>query len=219
MNPVRVTLQLAAAVGNGICESQSASGAQALTLNGSLVTGGVATMDVARRVLVSSTGNDSGITFTVAGGDRYGQPISEVVSGTNAASAYTRQDFLTVTSVRTSGATASSVTVGTNSIGSTQWFAPSREISPVNIGIGVWVSGTVNYSVEHTYDDPNAGDGTFSVEPTSSQPPVVWPDAILASKTAQAEGGFTMPIFAYRLTVNSGTGAATMQAIQAGIAG
>ena len=51
---------------NGICASQAKVGAGALTLNGALVSGGVASWTDAQIVTVTSAGNDSGITFTFA---------------------------------------------------------------------------------------------------------------------------------------------------------
>jgi hypothetical protein len=48
-NPSVVTLQLVALVANGIALSQTPGAAGNLTLNGSLVTAGVAILDVARR--------------------------------------------------------------------------------------------------------------------------------------------------------------------------
>lgn len=94
--------------------------------------------------------------------------------------------------------------------------------NPINIAILVTVSGTVTYTVEHTYDDPLfyafAPIGT-SIEPDSFNPPVWYPDVILANKSATAEGSITLPYLAFRLNVTAGSGTATMQAIQAGFRG
>jgi hypothetical protein len=67
------------------------------------------------------------------------------------------------------------------------------------------VTGTVNYTVQHTYDSP-AGFTTW------------FNDATLASKTANGETNITFPISGLQLVVNSGTGTATMTVVQAGIA-
>src|SRR5258708_3372590 len=62
-----------------------------------IVIGGVATLDTQRRIIVTSGGNDTGITFTIFGAGDNGVPISETVTGaTSAASAQTNQDFKTV---------------------------------------------------------------------------------------------------------------------------
>ena len=93
-----------------------------VTLNGSLYSSatGIATLDQPRRVLFTSSGNDTGITFTVYGTDWNDMPVSEVVTGANATTTYTVYDFKTVTSVVASGASAGTVSIGTNAIASSR---------------------------------------------------------------------------------------------------
>lgn len=204
---IQTKLAYAAASANNIATSQS-PGAGAITLNGSTVTSGVATLDAARRVIVTSGGNDSGITFTITGTNFAGNPLTETITGGNIAAAATTQDFKTVSSVTHSGTVAGTVTVGTNGVGSSPWFMIDRDQSPTNISIGVTVTGTINFTVEYTYDDPNAPfSGTF---------PTVWSISALASKTAATDSTLTAPVFAIRLTQNSFTnpGTASMIAIQ-----
>src|SRR5258707_915484 len=111
--PFQATLALAVASATNIAASQSPA-AGAIVLNGSAVTSGVATLDAARRVIVTSGGNDSAITFTVVGTNRGGNPLSETITGGNIAAASTTQDFKTVSSVTHTGTVAGTVTVGTN---------------------------------------------------------------------------------------------------------
>lgn len=77
--------------------------------------------------------------------------------------------------------------------------------SPVNIGIGVVVTGTCTYSVQHTFDD------IFDplVTPT-------WLDnATLAAATTNQSGNYAFPVRAVRLNVTAWTsGTATMTVIQ-----
>lgn len=222
-NPSTVSLQLVAAVANGICQSQQPAGAGALTLNGSLVSSGVATMDVARRIVIASNGNDAAVVFTVTGTNQDGNPISSTVTGLNASGAYTALDFATVTSVTSSAATVGQITVGTNGVASTKWILDNY-LSPYwALAVAVQVSvAAVNYTVEHTYDDPNAGQSLplsgFSLAQGSNVPPVPWPHPVLSAASASLEGQYPdKPVFAHRLTINSGTGKAAMQSIQAGI--
>lgn len=79
-------------------------------------------------------------------------------------------------------------------------------ISQFSVGIGVVVTGTVNYTVQHTYDNV--------LDPAVT--PVWFDHATLAAQTANADGAYTTPVRASRLTVNSGTGTATATFIQAG---
>jgi hypothetical protein len=86
--------------------------------------------------------------------------------------------------------------------GSTSGIVTDYYISPFNIGFGVVVSGTVNYTVQHTFDGTN------------------WfnhPD--VASATTDQDGNYAFPVVQIRLTVNSGSGTATLTAIQAGLVG
>lgn len=221
MRPQVIAITLAAASANNIALSQSAAGAQDLTLNGSTAVAGVATLDHQRRVLITSAGNDSGITFTVYGTRKDGGPISEVVTGPNATTAATTQDFYTVNRVATSAATAGNVTIGTNGVGSSGWQSVSRDITPFAMSFAVIVAGTVNFTVQYTYDDPNAGsDGDIQAYPLGTKVPTAWDLTALAAKTANTEasiGSPTLgPINAWRITMNSGSGTATATATQAG---
>ena len=80
--------------------------------------------------------------------------------------------------------------------------------SPFNIGFAVIVTGTVNYTVQHTFDDVfspafNAGTATWFAHPTSLG--------------ANADGNYAFPVTAIRLLVNSGGGTARLVLLQAGI--
>ncbi len=228
-NPIIVTVgPLAAASANNIAQSQSAAAAGLLTINGSAASGGIATLDVQRKVLITSVGNDSGITFTVTGTNNDNNPFSEAVTGGNAVAVATTQDFKTVTSVRASGATASTVTVGTNGVASSKWFPNDVGRNPTNIGMFFSVVGTVNYTLELTQDDPNniinaspvqINDRYVPQNSNYSNPPQSFNDNTVSGKTASQSYQMTFTCFAWRLTVNSGaTGSSsvTAKAVQAG---
>jgi hypothetical protein len=225
-NPVTVSVQLVAAITNGVCLSQTPAAAGLLTMNGSLVTGGVATFDVARRVGITSAGNDSTVVFTVTGTNRWGNTITDTATGANGAVvAQTALDFLTVTSIRSSAATANAITAGTSGVGSSEWQACDTMVPFWALSVAVSVSGAVTYTVEHTYDDPNklgttliAPPQQFSLEGQSNSPPIAWPNPSLIGKNTSGEAQYAnQPIFAYRVTVTAGTGRATLQAIQVGL--
>lgn len=103
-----------AAAANNISLSQS-PGAGAITLNGSLVTSGVATLDVPRCVAITSGSDDSGITFNVIGTDGYGNTQVETITGASGAPGTTNgvKAFKTVTSVTHTGSVAGTLTIGT----------------------------------------------------------------------------------------------------------
>lgn len=208
-NTFQAQLALAAASANNIATSQTPAGAGNLTLVSSTVT-----LDAARRVLFTPAGAEgtNGTIWTIYGTNRTGNVISETVAGVNnPATASTVQDFLTVTRIAVNKAQAGAVTVGTSGVASTAWFVLNNALTPMNVGIGVVVSGTINYTVEYTYDNPNAPfTGTF---------PTVFSITALASKTTNLDGSITTPVFAVRLTQNSFTNPATasMIVIQSGL--
>lgn len=231
-NPIIVTVgPLAAASANNIAQAQSAAAAGNLTINGSAATGGVATLDKQRKVLITSAGNDSGITFTVYGTNNDNNTFQETITGGNAVAVATTQDFLTVTRVATSAATASTVQVGTNGVASSKWFPVDTGRNPINIGHFFRVSGTVNYTLELTQDDPNNIINAIPVQvldryvPQNSlynNPPRSFNDNTVAGEVASQSYLQTFPCFAWRLTVNSGaTGSDFVmdEAIQAGYRG
>jgi len=88
-------------------------------------------------------------------------------------------------------------------------FKPDKHTTPFNIGFGVVVTGTVNYTVQHTFDnvfDP-------AVTPT-------WFDhATVAAKTANQDGNYAYPVSGLRLKQSSGSGSCIMTLIQAGRTG
>ena len=81
--------------------------------------------------------------------------------------------------------------------------------NPFNIGMGIVVSGTVNYTIQHTFDD------VFD----SAVTPVWFSHPTLASLTANADGNYAFPVRAIKILVNSGSGTATATIIQAGMPG
>lgn len=234
-NPSRLTLgPLAAAVANGIAQSQTPGAAGNLTLNGSLVVPGptlfqgvtytnYAAMDVARRISIASAGADSAVIFTVRGFNRDLQPLTETVTGVATPTAVqTANDFLIVTSVGVSGATAGAITVGTNSVASSAWVLTNIYVSSWALSVAVLVAGTVNYSIEQTYDDLNAAISTplegFVVEHNSAVPPVPWSIAATANLTSSIEAQYPdKPVMAVRVTLNSGTGSVAFWVMQSGI--
>lgn len=207
---VRLTKTLVAASANNIAASQSLGAAGNLLINGSAASGGLATLDTQRRVLITSGGNDSGLTITVYGGNQSGAAISEAVTGSNGGTVATVQDFLTVSRVAFSAATASTVTVGTNTTGSTPWVMDNNHITPFEIGFGYESSGSVTAQVEYTYDEilpPLQIYGSTFTPPT----PIVQP------LTVNNDTFIDWPVRAWRLTVTAGTGTAILNGIQAGI--
>lgn len=102
---------------DGVAEAQAVAGAGNLTLDGTLVSGGVATLDVPRAVAVdSSNSGDTTQTATVTGTDVYGNAMVETIAfnGTTAVSG--QKAFKTVTQIAISAALTGNANVGTTDI-------------------------------------------------------------------------------------------------------
>lgn len=209
MRPVIQSRQLDAADPNGIALDQQLGAAGDLTLNGAFVTAGVAILDQQRHVELESAGNISATNFTVTGTNQEGQVLSETIAGPNAGTVETTLDFLTVTQIAADSAFASDVEIGTNGVGGSQWIPIDVGVTPTTIGLGVVVTGTVDVTVQHTFDDPFVDPSTI----------LTWFDhPTLVNVVANADGNLAFPPRAVRLLTNSGTGTAGFTLVQAGIA-
>lgn len=210
MRPVIQSRQLDAADPNGIFLDQAPTAGVALTLNGVLVTGGVAFLDVQRQVELESAANMSGFNFAIVGTDGQGRIISETIVGPNVGVSATTLDFLTVTSITPDGTDAGNVEGGTNALGGSIPIVVDQGVTPTNIGLGV--TGFVvaaDVTVQHTFDDPWQDPSVI----------LVWFDhPTLANVSANDDGNLAFPPRAVRLFTNSGIGEATLTLVQAGIA-
>ena len=212
MRPQVVTVgAIDAADADGVCEAQSLAGAGDLTIDGALATDGVATMDEARRIILTAAASDnSGVTFTVYGTNEFGSAIqaSSVGPSSGGANVDFGVSFKTVTQVAADAATVGNVTVGTNGVAdSYPLFLNTYANSQV--AIQATVTGTVNYTIRQTLDNPN----TLGVQN------VTWvdhSDANLVSATTTQQGNYNYLPKCVKVVLNSGTGSVKMTLIQAG---
>ena len=100
---------------NSIATSQTpaAGGIQELTLDGTFVTAGVATLDFRRQVSIVSVGDDTARIFVITGTDQKGNNLLEAVRGANAGTALSERAFTTVTSIKVDADTAGAAEAGT----------------------------------------------------------------------------------------------------------
>lgn len=210
MRPIVTTLVLGAASANAIALSQS-PGAGAITLNGALVTAGVAVLDVPRRVIITSGSDDSGITFTITGTSRPqqgGVTLRETITGTNGGVAETTQDFATVTGITHTGSVAGTITAGTDGTASGPWV-PWDENALVAFLVSVYgksISGSPTWQVDYTYDDV--------YQPASIFPTVFTHPTLVNQGAGPSDGQFTSPIRASRLTLTAVGGVQLVQTQQ-----
>src|SRR6267142_1761792 len=205
MRPITVSVgPLAAASANNIALSQTPGAAGAMTLNGSLVKAGVATLDNPRRVLITTA--DTTTKFTINGCSPTGTALTEtflIVAGAT----YSQLDYAKVTSITVNQGATAAVTVGTNGIASTPWVRFDEWAKP-QVSIQCNASGTVNYTLQVSNDDPNSPWVSPPVLPSA----MTWlntnnPAAVGATASIQTNFLFA-PTFA-RVLLNSGTGTVT----------
>ncbi len=132
-SPGASALTLVSSTGAGITVSTSITqGATGATVTGLLAIdtamagvtfGSAATVNIwdptkaiSRNVRITSGGDDSGITFLVAGYDLYGFPMTERITGANAGIAAGAKAFKYIASVTPSAAAATTVKVGTGDV-------------------------------------------------------------------------------------------------------
>ena len=209
MRPVVITRALLTSDPDGIAVNQTTVGAANLTLNGVLVSGGVAQLTSQRKVAGHSTGNISTVIFTVYGTDWAGNTITDTVTGISNTTVSTTLDFLTVTRIAASAAVGTNVEFGTTGVGASQPVVVDQYLDPFNVSLFIDVTGTVDVTVQYTGDDDVL---------TSSGPFVWFNHTDLTAKSADSVGTIISPVRAVRLLTNSGTGSAELTVLQAGAA-
>jgi hypothetical protein len=210
----QISLVLVASSTSGIAQAQNGTPNTALTLNGGLVSGGIAVFDVPRRVGVTSAGNDSAITFKIAGTDYWGNPQTETLTGAGTSVAQTVRDFSTVTAITPSSTTSSTVQAGTTGVGSSPPWVVDQWVNPASIGVGTTVGSLpVTYTIENSYNDYSP---QWNI---TLNPPTWYPMNGFDAITTNNNDFTNQPITMARVTVNSGTGSVTANFRQAFIAG
>lgn len=213
---------LAAASATNIATSQAASAGTPLTLNGSAVSGGVATIDtfntsnntaIGRRVLITSTSGAETASIAVTGTNATGTIITDnfTFSGSST-TVQSNLDFVTVTKIVPSGTIVGNLSAGTNGVGSSSWNTWSyTNFPPMNLSCAVeLVSGSCNFTWQYTYDDPNnlLNGAAF---------PLAFNSAAINGASATIDGTISTPIIATRILINSGTGVIRVRVMQAGV--
>jgi len=197
--PINIAITMAVSDPNGISLSQTPGGAGDLTITGALASGGVATMDYARHVLITSAGNDAARTYTITGTDRYGNAMTETINpGPNVGTVTGSKNFLTVTQVAIDAAAVGANEVGTADSLDSKWIPLNHHVPEFNVGINCAVSSDINatYGAETTISNVQADgfvedDAAVVVHPT------------ITGKTAAFQAQQVIPIVAIRFNVTS----------------
>lgn len=205
MRPISFTRSQPTANIASIVTAQSLSVSGAITLDGALVSNGVATLTVPA-VLVAYSQASSTINFVVTGTGPAGQSQTETLAVTASGNLTGSLAFATVTAITSSAAAPSTISIGNGVPGYTSWL-PLDIYTPNQVTtISAKTSGTVNYSVEYTNEDP------FNT--AIQQLAVPHPNASLTA-SAKDETQFTTTLMrAVRLKINSGDGSVRFTVVQ-----
>lgn len=169
------------------------------------------TLDQQRRISFTVAGNESTNTFTIVGLNANNATITENITGPNTGTVNSVLDYKTLIKISTLGTTAGTISIGTNGVGASLWQIANWNAAPVNIALSVvQQSGSANFSIQYTYDDPNNLPATVSAPQPFTHPTI---NAV----ATMIDGAINDPITAWRLLVNSGTGTLRATGIEAGL--
>lgn len=182
---------------NGISLSQTpaAGGAQNLTITGALASGGSVTLNQGTLILITAVGNESGRTLTVTGTDNRGLAITEAITGPNATTGTGSKYFKTITQIQIDADSAGAIEVGVSGKSSSKVYLVDS-VSETNIGLACVLSGTLTYTVQHTFDD---------VQVTDLDSLTWFNHEFLAAKTATDDGNYAFPTEAVRVITTAWT--------------
>lgn len=203
MKPKQINVDLATVDVDGIFENQTTAGAGSITLDGTEVTNGKWTSPdgFPHQIAIDAAGDISGVTFTVTGYADINEniQITEDITGVTTTAVESTNYFYSITSITVDGAVGSNAFAGivdeaTSQIYPINWRAD-------NISLLASVTGTVDYTIQQTFDDIE--NETF---------PYTWEDIddtnLVGATTTQTASITTIPR-AIRLKINSySTGAA-----------
>lgn len=197
MRPIYQTVALSATDVDVLAVVQAPLGAGNLTLTGTQPAG-------PQTVSITSDDDDSGNTFTVYGTNAENLTISEAITGPNTATVNSTLYFKTVTRVAISAASVGNVSVGVVALGAGPWIPMDYIQVPFNVGFGCVVTGTVDYTVQHSFDDPFADTPNFTA----------FDNAFVDGETTNEDGNYAFPVRAIRLKINSGSGSVAFTVLQ-----
>lgn len=164
MSPINVyNVVPAALVVNGICLQQTITGAANAVINGSLASGGVATLDVPRNVVIDAAGAATAV-LTIFGTDAYGIPMSEAITLNGTTAVAGKKAFKTITRIASS-ATATDIFVGTGDI-----FGLPIRANTRNYVITAWNNAVVTTGTFVAADATTATTTTGDVRGTYAVP-------------------------------------------------
>jgi len=217
MRPIQKIISIAAADPNGVAEAQTPADGDPIVLDGVLVSGGVATFIYPTQVTLTSGDDLSTVTFTVYGtvlnADGTQTANSETITGLNDDTATTTLTFVNVTLITVATLTVfttEAVEVGGAAvgIGDGPWwpldiYVPNQVTT---ISCNILASGSANYTVQYTNEDP------FNTSIT--QLAVAHPSGAMTGASTSQTASTTVLMRAVRVNVASGAGQLRVTVVQ-----
>lgn len=191
MRPKNITLDLADANLTGFASNVTGD-AFALTAN-------AATDGLAHRISIKndSATDHSGKTITLVGADADGKPLTEVVTGPGASATVESAGYFLALTSATPSATIGADTFDIGWVDeAVSKTIPLDSYSTAGAGIAVAVTGTINYTMQETFDDVQASD-------TAVQSADWHAITALSGKTASLIGVASVGATAVRMVVSS----------------
>lgn len=205
MRPISFTRSQPAADGDSVAAVQLLNSSGAITINGSLAVAGVATLTVPAYITAFSE-KSATVNFIVTGTAPNGASQVETLAVTASGTVTGALSFATVTKVVADAPTSATISIGNAVTGYTGWI-PLDIYTPNQVTtISAKTSGTVNYSVQYTNEDP--------FDTTIQQLAVAHPNASLTGASGDETQFTTTLMRAVRLKINSGAGSVRFTIVQ-----
>jgi hypothetical protein len=204
MRPISFTRSQPAADADSVAAVQLNNSA-VVAINGSLAVGGVATLTVPAYLTVFSE-KSATVNFIVTGTAPSGASQVETLAVSASGTVTGALSFATVTRVLSDAPTSATISIGNALPGYTGWI-PMDIYTPNQVTtISAKTSGTVNYSVEYTNEDP--------FDTSIVQMAVPHPVASLTAASTDQTQFTTTLMRAVRLKINSGNGSVRFTVVQ-----
>ena len=194
---------------NGCFADQTPSGAEALSLDGALVVGGVCIHNAPQKISIEGGDNNSGVVVTIVGTNADNQVQKEDLTLSNGATVHSVYYYKKIESITTDGATAGDIEGGPLSAQGavSKVLVPDTDNYWAQYAVEIDIT-TATYTVEYTFDNTPIGVATVGDTPET------WNDhEVLAAKTADAVSNIALPVSGFRLKFSAwttGTGVMTI---------
>lgn len=210
-----------------VCLPQTLAAAGNLLINGTLsvneqITGGTNSSleslylanfpGITRAVTLTSTGNLSGVNFTITGYIDSVRTASVTIAGPNNNTVSTADIvpavyFTKVTNIYADGVVGTNVMAGTGTSGATLWFRNDYNRIKSDLMVYVDVIGTVNYTFQTTLDDVDQISTPTTISPIDGLTIPTFPAATsMSGATVSVAANYTWPTNASRIFINSSAG-------------